>query len=259
MKRAIPREAGGARFNFGPCIATAGATDVGDSLAAIKKLVFDEKKISMTELLDALTKNFEGYESLREELLGAPKFGNDIDEVDDLVAWIMKTYCDEVVKHQNTRGGHLVPYQNPLVWYVSTGKLVGALPSGRKAWEPLSDGISPTRGVDVSGPTAVFNSAGKIDNASIFFGQTLNMRLNRDVFATEGGVRMVAAMIRTFVDLKIHHCQFNLVSSETLRAAQQKPQDYSDLTVRVAGYVAYFTRLGRDVQDSIIARNEHGV
>ncbi len=258
IEKGIPREAGGARFNFGPCIATAGATDVGDSLAAVKKLVFDEKKITMAELIDALEKNFEGYESLHEKLLGAPKFGNDIDDVDDLVAWVMKTYCDEVVKHKNTRGGHLVPYQNPLVWYVSTGKLVGALPSGRKAWEPLSDGISPTRGVDVSGPTAVFKSVGKIDNTSIFFGQTLNMRLNRDVFASEGGVRILSSMIRAFVDLKIHHCQFNLVSSETLRAAQKKPQDYQDLTVRVAGYVAYFIRLGNDVQNSIIARTEHG-
>lgn len=253
-----PREAGGARFNFGPCIATAGATDVGDSLATIKKLVFDEKKITMAQLIDALEKNFEGSETLRDELLKAPKFGNDNDDVDCMVAWIMKTYCDEVVKHTNTRGGHLVPYQNPLVWYVSTGKLVGALPSGRKAWEPLSDGISPTRGVDVSGPTAVFNSVGKIDNTAIFFGQTLNMRLNRDIFGNDAGVRRLASMIRTFVDLKIHHCQFNLVSSETLRAAQQKPQDFTDLTVRVAGYVAYFTRLGHDVQDSIIARNEHG-
>lgn len=258
IEKGIPREAGGARFNFGPCIATAGATDVGDSLIAVKKLVFDEKKISMAELLDALAKNFDGCEPLRQELLAAPKFGNDVDDVDRLVAWVMETYCTEVVKHKNTRGGRLVPYQNPLVWYVSTGKLVGALPSGRKAWEPLSDGISPTRGADVSGPTAVFNSVGKIDNISIFFGQTLNMRLNRDVFAGEGGVRMLSSIIRTFVDLKIHHCQFNLVSSETLRAAQEKPEDYSDLTVRVAGYVAYFTRLGRDVQNSIIARTEHG-
>jgi choline trimethylamine-lyase len=258
IEKGRPREEGGARFNFGPCIATAGATDVGDSLVAIKKLVFDEQKITMAELLDALEKNFEGCESLREQLLQAPKFGNDNDAVDDIAAWVMDTYCKEVVKHKNTRGGHLVPYQNPLVWYVMTGKLVGALPSGRKAWEPLSDGISPTRGVDVSGPTAVFNSVGKIDNVSVFFGQTLNMRLSKDVFANDVGVRRLANMIRTFVDLKIHHCQFNLVSSETLRAAQQEPAAYQDLTVRVAGYVAYFTRLGKDVQDSIIARTEHG-
>jgi len=258
IERGRTREEGGARFNFGPCIATAGATDVGDSLAAIKKLVYDEKKISMSELLDALEKNFEGYESLREELLQAPKFGNDNDYVDEIVAWVMKTYCNEIIKHENSRGGHLLPYQNPLVWYVRTGRLVGALPSGRKDGEPLSDGISPTRGVDVNGPTAVFNSVGKIDNVSIFFGQTLNMRLNKDAFGNDVGVRRLATMIRTFVDLKIHHCQFNLVSSETLREAQRNPSEYQDLTVRVAGYVAYFTRLGKDVQDSIIARTEHG-
>jgi pyruvate formate-lyase/glycerol dehydratase family glycyl radical enzyme len=258
IEKGHTREEGGARFNFGPCIATAGATDVGDSLAAVKKLVYDEKKITMAELLNALEKNFDGYESLREELLQAPKFGNDNDYVDEIVAWVMRTYCNEIIKHENSRGGHLLPYQNPLVWYVRTGKLVGALPSGRKAGEPLSDGISPTRGVDVNGPTAVFNSVGKIDNISIFFGQTLNMRLNKDVFGNDVGVRRLATMIRTFVDLKIHHCQFNLVSSETLREAQRNPGEYQDLTVRVAGYVAYFTRLGKDVQDSIIARTEHG-
>jgi pyruvate formate-lyase/glycerol dehydratase family glycyl radical enzyme len=251
------REEGGARFNFGPCIATAGATDVGDSLAAIKKLIYDEKEITMSELLDALEKNFEGYKSLRQKLLQVPKFGNDNDYVDEIVAWVMKTYSDEVIKHKNTRGGHLVPYQNPLVWYVSTGRLVGALPSGRKAREPLSDGISPTRGVDVNGPTAVFNSVGKIDNTSIFFGQTLNMRLNKEIFATDIGVHRLATIIRSFVDLKIHHCQFNLISSETLREAQRNPHEYQDLTVRVAGYVAYFTRLSKEVQDSIIARTEH--
>jgi formate C-acetyltransferase len=258
IEKGQTREEGGARFNFGPIIATAGATDVGDSLAAIKKLVYDEKKMTMAELLGAIEKNFEGYESLREEMLRAPKFGNDDDYVDEIVAWVMKTYCDEVIKHKNTRGGHLIPYQNPLVWYVRTGRLVGALPSGRKSGEPLSDGISPTRGVDVNGPTAVFNSVGKIDNASIFYGQTLNMRLNKDVFGNDVGVRRLAHMIRTFVDLKIHHCQFNLISSETMREAQRNPGEYQELTVRVAGYVAYFTRLGKDVQDSIIARNEHG-
>jgi formate C-acetyltransferase len=258
IEKGIPREAGGARFNFGPCIATVGATDVGDSLAAIKKLVFEEKKITMAELLEALEKNFEGHESLREELLKAPKFGNDDDYVDQIVAGVMDDYCKQVVKHKNSRGGHLVPYQNPLIWYVNTGQLVGALPSGRKAWEPLSDGISPTRGSDVSGPTAVFSSVGKIDNASITFGETLNMRLDGAYFSSETGAYRLAQMIRTFVDLKIHHCQFNIVSTETLRDAQNNPEKYQDLTVRVAGYVAYFTRLRRNVQDSIIARTIHG-
>lgn len=259
IEKGRPREEGGARFNFGPCVATAGATDVGDSLAAVKKIIFEEKKFTMAELLDALDKNFEGCRELHNALLKAPKFGNDEDMVDEMVAWVMKTYCDQVVKHKNTRGGNLVPYQNPLIWYVSTGRLIGALPSGRKAWEPLSDGISPTRGVDKNGPAAIFNSVSKIDNPSIFFGQTLNIRLNKDVFSNDIGVQKLAAMIRSFADLKIHHCQFNIVSSEILRKAQEKPDEYQDLTVRVAGYVAYFTRLGKHVQDSIIARTEHGL
>ena len=107
---------------------------------------------------------------------------------------------------------------------MASGLFVGALPSGRKAYEPLSDSISPTRGVDVNGPTAVFNSVGKIDNASIFYGQTLNMRLNKDVFGNVEGVRRLVDMIRTFVDLKLHHCQYNLVSSETMREAQRDPE-----------------------------------
>lgn len=151
-----------------------------------------------------------------------------------------------------------MPYQNALGWYVIAGMFVGALPSGRKACEPLADSISPTRGVDVNGPTAVFKSVSKIDHVSIFYGQTLNMRLNKDVFGNDVGVRRLASMIRAFVDLKIHHCQFNLVSSETMREAQRNPEAYRELTVRVAGYAAYFTRLGCNVQDSIIARNEHG-
>ncbi len=257
IKNGCTREEGGARFNFGPCIATAGATDVGDSLAAIKMLVFDKKEITMPELIDALKDNFEGHELLREKLLKVPKFGNDNDYVDEIVAWVMKSYCDEIIKHKNTRGGYLVPYQNPLVWYVSTGRLIGALPSGRKAMEPLSDGISPTYGVDVNGPTAILKSVSKIDNSSIFFGETLNMRLNKEVFANDIGISRLASIIRSFVDLKIHHCQFNLISSETLKEAQLNPQNYQDLTVRVAGYVAYFTRLSKAVQDSIISRTEH--
>ena len=259
IEKGISREAGGARFNFGPCIATIGATDVGDSLAVIKKLVFEEKKITMDQMLEALENNFEGYEDLRQMFLGVPKFGNDNDYVDRLVAWVMEVFCKESIKEKNTRGGYLLPYQNPLAGYIGHGRLMGALPSGRKAGDPLSDGISPTRGSDVNGPTAVLNSVGKIDNPSIFFGETLNMRLNAELFGTQEGVHRLASLIRTFIDLKIHHIQFNLVSSATMRAAQEKPEDYQDLMVRVAGYVAYFVKLTRSMQDSIIARTEHGM
>ncbi|WP_054030572.1 glycyl radical protein [Desulfatitalea tepidiphila] len=258
IEKGVPRESGGARYNFGPCIATSGAVDVGNSLAAIKKLVFDEKKIDMDQLLSALKNNFEGYENLRTQLLHAPKFGNDDDSVDSLVAWVTEVFCKETVKHKNTRGGHLMPYQNPLAAYFSHGKMIGALPSGRKAWEPLSDGISPTLGSDINGPTAVLKSVAKIDNPSVFFGETLNMRLNSEVFSDQEGISRLVSFIRTFIDLKIHHIQFNLVSSATLKAAQERPEDYQDLMVRVAGYVAYFVKLVKPLQDSIIARTEHG-
>ena len=259
IEKGLPREAGGARFNFGPCIATLGATDVGDSLAAIKKLVYDEKKLTMAELLEALEQDFEGREELRQMLLKVPKFGNDVDCVDHLVAWVMNTFSKEVTKQRNTRGGYLLPYQNPLAGYIAQGRMMQALPSGRKAGEPLSDGISPTRGVDVNGPTAVLNSVSKIDNASIFFGETLNMRLNSEIFGSEEGIFRLTSLLRTFIDLKIHHIQFNLVLPATLRAAQEKPEDYQDLLVRVAGYVAYFVKLTKPLQDSIIARTEHGL
>ncbi|AFM24839.1 glycyl radical protein [Desulfomonile tiedjei] len=259
IEKGVSREDGGARFNFGPCVATLGATDVGDSLAAIKKLVFEEKRITMEQLIEALETDFEDREEIRQLLLKAPKFGNDDDYVDRLVAWVMDVFSREVIRHKNTRGGHVLPYQNPLSGYVGMGRLMGALPSGRKAGEPLSDGISPTRGSDVNGPTAVLNSAGKIDNASIFLGETLNLRLSPDVVAADEGVYRLAALLRTFVDLKIHHIQFNLVSSATLRAAQEKPEEYQDLMVRVAGYVAYFVNLSKGLQDSIIARTEHAL
>ncbi len=259
IENGIAREAGGARFNFGPAVATLGATDVGNSLAAVKKLVFDEKQMSMGQLLEMLDSNFKDQDVMRQRLLNAPKFGNDDDYVDQEVAWVMDTFNKEVIKHKNTRGGYLLPYQNPLSGYVGMGRLMGALPSGRKAGEPLSDGISPTCGSDVNGPTAVLNSAGKLDNASIFLGQTLNMRLDGEMFGSDEGVYRMAALLRTFVDLKIHHIQFNLVSSDTLRAAQENPAEYQDLMVRVAGYVAYFVNLSRGLQDSIIQRTEHRI
>lgn len=257
IEKGITREKGGARFNFGPTIAAIGATDTGDSLAAIKKCVYDDKSVSMSELMLALKLNFKGFRGVQRKLLDAPKFGNDLDYADEQVAWVLKTYCDAVVKQTNTRGGHLLPYQNALGYYALLGKMVWALPSGRPAFEPLADSASPERGKDVNGPTAVLNSMGKLDNAGMFFGQTLNMRLNKELFGTEEGIQKFAALVRTLVDLKIHHCQFNLVSSEVMRDAQQHPENHKELTVRVAGYMAYFTRLDHELQDTIIARTEH--
>jgi formate C-acetyltransferase len=258
LEKGICREAGGARYNFGPFVGGNGGPDAGDSLAAIKKLVFDEKKITMDQLCDALEKNFEGYDDLRQMLLDAPKFGNDDDDADEHTAWVMHTFCQESIKLKNTRGGHKIPVHIPLSSYVRAGWAVGALPSGRLAGEPLSDSISPTQGSDVSGLTSVLKSVGKVDHAEVFAGITFNLRLDPLIFKNDYGFKMMADLIRTFVDQKIHHVQFNIVSSDTLKAAQKEPENYKDLMVRVAGYVARFVELPTQVQDSIITRTVHG-
>ena len=142
--------------------------------------------------------------------------------------------------------------------FVLAGKVVGALPSGRLAEEPLAPSTSPNPGNDKEGPTAVLNSMGKIDNVEILAGITHNMRIDPTVFK-DGDVSRLADLIRAFVDQKIYHVQFNVVSSDTLRAAQKEPEKYRDLVVKVAGYNAFFTQLGEPLQDSIIARTEYGL
>jgi formate C-acetyltransferase len=259
LEKGMSREQGGARYNFGPSLGALGVVDVGDSLAAIKRLVFDEQKITMDELIEALDADFEGYEELRRMLLAAPKFGNDDDAADEQSAWVQDAYIGEVIRQENTRGGHMLPGQIPLAYYVPVGMGVGALPSGRKAREPLSDGIGPTRGNDVSGPTAIINSVAKLDNVRMFMGQTLNMRLTPELFNVELGVKRLADFIRTFVDSKLHHVQINVVDAATLRAAQKDPDSHRDLLVRVAGYVTFFVLLSKPIQDAIIARTEHGM
>ena len=259
IEKGLCREEGGARFNFGPFISCVGVTDVGDSLTAIKKLVFEEKKITIDQLCDALEKNFEGYDDLRKMLLKVPKFGNDNDYADEQTAWVMHTFSQEAIKNKNTRGGHKIPVHIPLSSYVRAGAAVGALPSGRLAEEPLADSLAPTQGSDVSGPTAVFRSVGKINHAEVFAGISFNMRLDPVIFKENYGFKRMADLIRTFVDQKIHHIQFNVISSDTLLAAQKEPDKYRDLMVRVAGYVARFVELPKSVQDSIIARTVHGI
>jgi formate C-acetyltransferase len=192
-------------------------------------------------------------------LLSIPKFGNDDDYADEQTAWVMHTLSQEAIKNKNTRGGVKIPVHIPLSSYVRGGWPIGALPSGRLAGEPLSDSIAPTRGSDVSGPTAVLKSVGKVDNAEVFAGMTFNMRLDPLIFKDDYGFKRMADLIRTFVDQKIHHVQFNVVSSDTLRAAQKEPKKYKDLMVRVAGYVARFVELPTKIQDSIITRTVHGL
>ena len=189
--------------------------------------------------------------------LEAPKFGNDDDYVDEQVAWVSNLVCSEAAKYKTTYGGTKYPLQVPMSSYIPLGLRVGALPSGRKSGEPVSDGVSPNMGSDLNGPTAILKSIGKINNAEFSLGQSLNMKLDPVVFESDDGIKRLADLIRVFVDQKVDHVQFNVVSVKTLRAAQKHPEQYKDLVVKVAGYNARFVDLHKTVQDSIIARTEH--
>tara|TARA_Y100000310_G_scaffold335905_1_gene419102 strand:- start:10490 stop:11554 length:1065 start_codon:yes stop_codon:yes gene_type:complete len=258
IEKGMSREHGGAHFNFNIGGAALGSSDAGDSLTAIKKLVFDDETISMDQLCDALDSNFEGFDDIRTMCLEAPKFGNDEDYADEEVAWVLHEWVTEFTKLKNMRGGSGSPGGSVMGSYAPAGRQVGALPSGRLAATPLADAASPSPGKDVKGPTAVLKSVGKIDNVEILGGIILNMRLDPGIFK-DGDVHRLNGLIRTFVDQKIYHVQINVVSSDTLRAAQKEPEKHLDLTVKVAGYNAFFTQLGRPLQDSIIARTEYGL
>lgn len=256
IEKSKSREEGGARLNFKQFVG-AGAIDAADSLAAIRQLVFEDKAVSMEELCQALESNFEGYEALQQQLRNAPKFGNDDNDADELAAWVSHLFARETAKQPNTRGGFSIPLGAPLQYYMVGGWVVGALPSGRSAWQSLSDAWSPTAGCDTNGPTAVLASMGKIDNAELTGGVTLNLRFDPAFFKLKDGFRRFTHFIRSFVDQGIFQVQFNIIDGQTLRAAQKEPDKYRDLLVKVAGYSAYYTRIPKPLQDGIIARTEH--
>jgi formate C-acetyltransferase len=259
IEKGLCREEGGAHYNFNTGGTEVGSSDAADSLAAIKKLVFDDKKITMAQLCDALDANFEGYDEIRKMCLQAPKFGNDDDYVDEQKAWAIHQWASEFMKLKNLRGGYGCPGGSSMAGYIPGGRLVGALPSGRLAGEPLAPAASPCAGKDVNGVTGVLKSMGKVDNVEVLAGLSLTSRIDPAVFESRDGMKRMADLIRTFVDQKIFHLQFNVVSSETLRDAQENPGEYRELMVKVAGYNAYFTQLSSPLQDSIIARTEHGL
>jgi len=257
--KGLCREDGGAYYNFNIGGVVLGSSDAGDSLAAIKKLVFDGRKITMAQLCDAVEADFRGYEDVRRMCLAEPKFGNDNDDTDCEVAWVLHQWASEFQKMKNIRGGYGCPGGSPMASYVPAGESVGALPSGRLSGTPLADAASPSAGCDVNGPTSVFKSVGKIDNVEILGGIVLNLRIDPVAVREKDGVKRLADLIRAFVDQKIYHVQINAVSSETLEAAQENPGQHRDLMVKVAGYNAFFTQLTRPLQDSIISRTVHGI
>ena len=247
---------GGARYNWtGPL--GVGIANAGDSFMAIKKAVFDDKTITMAELVDALNNNYEGKEDLRQYLINkVPKYGNDEPEVDNLVKLATDIFFDALLGHKTYRGGPFVAALLPVASYVAFGLSTGATPDGRKAAQPLADGISPANGMDSKGPTAVFKSVSCIDHVRCPNGVIFNQKFSPGPLSTPEGLKKFASLVRSYINLGGGHIQFNIVSAKTLRDAQKNPQKYRGLVVRVAGYSAFFHELAREVQDSIISRTE---
>lgn len=230
------------------------ANDVGDCLYAIKKLVFDEKKYTMSQLIEALKANWEGYELMRRDFVNVPKWGNDDDEADKETVWVHRVYEEEMERNIEWSGGRFMALPQNGASFVVGASRIGALPNGRHLGDPMYDGgCSPGAGMDKKGPTSVLKSVSKIDHRSMK-GNLLNQRLNPIQFAGEKGFNLFASYMNTWCDLGIDQVQFNFVDSETLKAAQIEPEKYSELTVRVAGYSAMYVELNRMTQEAIIAR-----
>jgi len=250
---------GGAHYNFtGP--QGVGVANVGDALAALKKVVYEDGAINRDTLAGALSKNWEGYENLRQVMLNqAPKFGNDDDYADELARLAARIYCEEVEKYTNPRGGQFQAGLYPVSANVPFGAAVGALPDGRLAGTPLADGVSPVSGRDVNGPTAAAKSVAKLDHEIASNGTLFNQKFLPSALRGETGHGNLASLVRTYFSLGGMHVQFNVISKEILREAQQNPEQYRGLVVRVAGYSAFFTSLDKSLQEDIITRTEHTI
>ena len=247
----------GAKYNIGPVLTGIGLAVTSNSLAVIKKLVFEDKITTMETIIDAINANWEGYDDLRELALEVPKYGNDMDFVDDIAIKIANYYYKEGHRYKDINGNHFNTAFMGISNYLPTGKVVGATPCGRKAKEPLSEGVSPFAGTDISTPLAAMRSAAKLNQDIHSGGTLLNLRLNEELVNTKRGQSNLGAMIQSFFSLGAFHVQFNTISTETLRKAQESPEDYKDLLVRVAGYSTQFVNLSKSMQDAIIARTAH--
>ncbi len=234
-----------------------GIGTITDCLSALRYHVFDTRTMTMEELLQVLAANFEGQEPVRQRLLNQPhRYGNDDDYADSLMVRVFNAFFEEVDGRSNTKGGRYCINMLPTTCHVYFGSVIGATPDGRKAWLPLSEGISPVQGADRKGPTAVIKSTGKMDHVRTG-GTLLNQKFMPKVLEGEEGIEKLAHLIRSYFKMDGHHIQFNVVDEKTLRAAQKHPEEYRDLIVRVAGYSDYFCDLGQELQEEIISRNAH--
>ncbi|MDR2488922.1 MAG: hypothetical protein LBD42_05475 [Desulfovibrio sp.] len=280
---------GGARYGMSAPQGV-GVANVGDSLMAVKKLVFEDGKLTLKQLKTILESNYgmgidEGTlssftskkgaaaksvkvesaitpkegEYYRQMIINAaPKYGNDLDEVDILAREGALIYCREVERYTCPRGGTFHPGLYPVSANVPMGKVCGATPDGRRAGEPLAEGVSPVSGRDRNGPTAALNSVSKLDHVKTSNGTLLNQKFHPSALAGQEGMENLTALVRSYFDNKGLHVQFNVVGKETLLDAQKNPDQHKNLVVRVAGYSAHFVHLNPDIQDDIISRTEQG-
>jgi formate C-acetyltransferase len=258
IKRGKSSLGNGARFQIHYHNARA-MIDAADSFAAIKKCVYDDKSISKQELLDALRDNFVGHERTHKLLLAAPKFGNDDDYADEIAAELYRSWARTVESKSAGYGGHYLPAAYSVGGHVIAGAKTGALPDGRPAGKSLADGsVSPCQGSDSKGPTAVLNSAGKIDQGPLV-ATLLNIKFQASILKTPEDRRNLLYLVKAYFDMGGKHVQFNTVDKKTLLDAQVHPENHRNLIVRVAGYSAFFTELACGMQDEIIARTEHSL
>jgi trans-4-hydroxy-L-proline dehydratase len=247
---------GGPRYNT-TYIQCCGLATVTDSLAALKKHVFEEKTFSMTRLLDAVSKNFEGEEVLRQTIMNrTPFFGNDDPYADEIAARVYNDLFETIDGKPNIKGGNWHINMLSTTCHIYFGKVMGATPNGRLAGKSISDGTSPSHGADTHGPSAVIKSLGKLDQSKSG-GTLLNLRFLPGLLRREADVAKLGHLIRSYFSLGGHHVQFNIVDTATLLAAQESPGDYRDLLVRMAGYSDYFNDMNADLQREIIERTEN--
>jgi pyruvate formate-lyase/glycerol dehydratase family glycyl radical enzyme len=257
IEKAMDLTDGGATYNSS-AICASGLADTADSLAAVRKLVYEEGKVGRRELIEALRSDFEGSERLRLMLLNrAPKFGNDDDYVDGIASEIVAYTAGEVEKHRNPRGGRYILGLFSYGEYIAHGIVTGATPDGRRAGEGISPNFSPSPGRDRSGPFAVLKSTSKVNQLLTVNGTALDLTLHPSVFSGPGGTDKLMSLVRAFGELGCMQLQLNIVDADTLRAAQEEPEKYRNLTVRLWGFPAYFVRLPREFQEHIISRTEH--
>jgi len=247
---------GGARYNSS-YIQGVGLGSITDSLSAIHYHVFDKKTLSMDEMLKVMAANFEDSDILRAKLVyETPKFGNDDDFADEHAVRVFNTLWKLIDGRPTARGGQFRLDMLPTTCHVYFGSVIGAMPDGRLATKPLSEGISPVQGADRKGPTAVIKSVSKFDHLKTG-GTLLNQKFTPEFFENDDAIEKIGKLVRTYFRMDGHHIQFNVVSAATLRDAQKHPENYADLIVRVAGYSDYYNDLTPELQEEIIRRTEH--